>query len=256
MLQIQAITLENQQKIVQKLATHSVQLEEISLQLAEIKQGPSVTLLKDANSIDNESFTIKPIENQTDLISLDQLLTNKVEKNKLRRRLSFLCSASEGEGKTCAYKLLDILFTRDFLCNCSWAGGSRGDRSKIGLKDYKNVLKFFHGMIYTWDPTYTVQDNETFFKIITKNSRQRKCMKNHRMSSKRCRKTKGNLNKRQRSGNIKQPDDDEKEIEGENTVIEEDQLNDESKEITGGESVPIQIQEKNENDEDSEMCLC
>ncbi|KAL4714559.1 hypothetical protein ACJJTC_006605 [Scirpophaga incertulas] len=187
-LQNQVITLENQQKIVQKLATQSVQLEEISVQLAELKESPNVTLLKDANTVDNESFTVKPIENQRDLISLDQLLANRLEKNKLQRHLSFLCSASKGEGKTCAYKLQDILFTRDFLCNCSWAGGSRGDRSKIALKDYKNVLKFFHGMIQTWDPTYTIQDNENFFKIITKNSKQRKLMKNLRMSSKRYRK--------------------------------------------------------------------
>lgn len=166
MLQYQAITLENQQKIVQKLATQSVQLEEISLQLAEIKERPDVTLLKDANPEETESFTIKPIENQRDLISLDQLLADRAEKNKLKRQLSFLCSASKGDGKTCAYKLQDVLFTREFLCNCSWSGGSRGDsKSKIALKDYKNFLKFFHGMILTWDPTYTVQDNEQFLRL-------------------------------------------------------------------------------------------
>lgn len=122
MLQNQATILENQQKIVQKLDTQSVQLEEISVQFAEMKEDSRVTLLKDANPVDNESFKIKPIENQRNLISLDQLLTDRTEKIKLRRHLSFLCSASKGEGKTCAYKLQDILFTRDFLCRCSFMG--------------------------------------------------------------------------------------------------------------------------------------
>ncbi|KAJ8726124.1 hypothetical protein PYW07_000822 [Mythimna separata] len=263
MLQIQAITLENQQKIVQKLARQSVQLEEISVQLAEIKEGPSVTFLKDANPVDNESFTLKPIENQRDLISLDQLLVDRAEKNKLKRHLAFLCSASKGEGKTCAFKLLDILFTRDFLCNCSWAGGSRGDMSKIALKDYKNVLKFFHGMIQTWDPTYTVQDNETFFKIITKNSKQRKSMKNLRTSSKRCRKNKDNLDKQQKSENKIQPNDD-KETERESMQIQDYAPNNDSIEITEGESMHIQEQKKekeniylnNMSDDDIEGGLC
>lgn len=221
MLQIQGITLENQQKIVQNMAAQSVQLDEISAQLADIKQGPMVTLLKDANPDDNKSFTIKPIENQNDLKSLDQLLADRTERHKIQKRLSFLCLASKGEGKTCAYKLLDILFTRDFLCTCSWAGGSRGDRSKIAFKDYKNVLKFFYGMIQSWDPTYTIQDNEVFFKIITKNSNQRKSMKNLRMSSKRNRKNTDKFENQQKSGNNTTNDDAKEITEEENRQIEE-----------------------------------
>lgn len=261
----QAITLENQNKLVQQLATQSVQLAEISLQLAEMKQGAptSVTLLKDANPADNESFTLKPIENQRDLMSLDQLLADKAERKKYQRRLLFLCSASKGEGKTCAYKLQDILFTREFLCNCSWSGGSRGDsRSKIALKDYKNVLKFFYDMILTWDPTYTVQENETFFKIITKNSKQRKAMKNLRMSSKRCRKNKDNLDKQQKSGSKRQyteteTTNDQNETEGENMQIEENAPK--TKETTARKSMQIQNQENialnNISDDDmSNLC--
>lgn len=189
-LQLQAIALETQQKIVQKLATQSLQIEEISEQVANMKENPTVTLLKDANPVDTESFSLKPIENQRELICLDQSLADTAQRKKLQRQLSFLFSASNGQGKTCAYKLLDVLFNRDFLCNCSWAGGSRGDRSKIAIKDYKNVLKFFQALISTWDPTYTASDNEAFFKIILKNSKQRQAMKNIRTSTKRCRRTK------------------------------------------------------------------
>lgn len=249
MLQIQAITLENQQKIVHKLVQQSVQLDDISAQLAEIKQGPMVTLLKDANPVDNESFTLKPIENQRDLILLDQLLADKAEKHKLQKHLSLLCSASNGKGKTCAYKLQDILFTRDFLCNCSWAGGSRGERSKIALKDYKNVLKFFHGMIQTWDPMYTMQDNESFFKLITKNSHQRKSMKNLRMSSKRRRKNTDKFEKQQKSGN----DDNE------NIQIQENAPYDDAKKITEGESRQIEeekYEKENMSIDDTEGGLC
>ncbi|PZC70365.1 hypothetical protein B5X24_HaOG202060 [Helicoverpa armigera] len=224
-LQIQEVALKNQEKITQELARQSVQLDEITVQLAEINEGrttgTNVTLLKDVNAADNESFAFKPIDSQRELISLDQLLADKTEKKKFRHHLSFLCTPSNGTGITCAYKLLDILFTRDFLCLCSWAGGSRGDRSKIALKDYKNLLKFFHAMILTWDPTYTVQDNEKFFKIVTRNSTQRKCMKNVRTSSKRSRKLKDNLDKRQKTGNEKPPNDDTKDTERESIQIEE-----------------------------------
>lgn len=88
MSQIQVINLENQQKIEQKLATQSVQLEEISLQHAELKESSvislSVTLLKDAIPVDTERFTLKPIENQRDLISLEQVLADTAKK-KLQR---------------------------------------------------------------------------------------------------------------------------------------------------------------------------
>lgn len=73
----------------------------------------------------------------------------------------------------CAYKLLDLMFDRIFLCQCSWTGSSRAETSKIPLKDYKNVLNLFFTMVHSWDSDYTIQRNETFFKMITKNAKQR-----------------------------------------------------------------------------------
>lgn len=76
------------------MAAFSVQVEEISLQLAELRQTPtSVTLLKDVNPAYNESFSIKPIESETELIALDQNLADKAYNLKLKKKNNYLLYA-------------------------------------------------------------------------------------------------------------------------------------------------------------------
>lgn len=80
------------------------------------------------------------------------------------------------------------MVTREFLCECSWSGGSRGDNSKVPMKDYKNFLKFFCGMVRSWDSKFTMGQTEQFFKFVLRNAVKRKSMKDIRSSSKRVRK--------------------------------------------------------------------
>lgn len=94
-----------------------------------------------------------------------------------------------GSGTTCAYKLLDILFSKNFLCQCSWSGGSKGEISKIPFKNYKNIRIFFFEIVNSWDSNFTDDDAEKFLKLTIRNASKRKLMKGLRQSSKRTHKS-------------------------------------------------------------------
>lgn len=169
----------------------AIKLASLSVQMEESRNAPiNVTLLKDVGAEENDSFKITPINSKQELDEFENSLNDKSHKKKLSKLLSMLCSAAEGQGTTCAYKLLDALITREFLCHMSWSGGSKGDVAKTPLKTYKNFQKFFCNVVHNWDSTFTVQDYEKFFKIVLRNALKRKTMKNLRTSSKRTHKQK------------------------------------------------------------------
>lgn len=178
----------NQNKIIEnmvnKICIMSAQLEDISEKLNQPRndQPVQVTLLKDVRQDEAESFCFNIIEDQRQLDALEVKLADKSEYKKLKKHLSFLCSPSTGDGKTFAYRLLDTLLSREFICLCSWSGGSRGEKSKIALKNYILLRKFFFDMIHSWDDAFTVEASEIFFKTALKNSGKRKLMRNLRAS--------------------------------------------------------------------------
>lgn len=167
-------------------------MEETKASISQEKERPvNVTFLQDQLRTieENESVSIKPIENQQQFEMLETDLADKDKKNKLFKTLSFLCSSKVGSGTTCAYKLLDILFSKNFLCQCSWSGGSKGEISKIPFKNYKNIRIFFFKMVNSWDSNFTDEDAEKFLKLVIRNASKRKLMKGLRQSSKRTRKS-------------------------------------------------------------------
>lgn len=173
------------QKLTQKVAELSVQLDECMVKCMEkIEQPVSVTLLKDA---EQDSFCFKQISDKQQLENLERSLMNKTERSKLQKLLGFLFQPCEGNGLTFAYKLIDSMVSREFLCECSWSGGSRGNISKVPIKDYKNFIKFFWDTVRSWDCKFTLGQTEKFFKVILKNAVKRKSMKDLRSSSKRVR---------------------------------------------------------------------
>ncbi|CAH0403154.1 unnamed protein product [Chilo suppressalis] len=90
-----------------------------------------------------ESFMLRPINDIGNLEKLEQEFSNKEAFEKLKQQYSIVCSELLENGVNCAYRLLDILFTKIFLC--SWTGGSRNAADvKLGLKAFKNVIIFFH----------------------------------------------------------------------------------------------------------------
>lgn len=192
MLEKLNVVVENQKKIALKLASLTIQLEETKASISQEKERPvNVTLLQDQlrTEEENESFSIKHIENQQQLEILETDLADKAKKKKLFKTLSLLCSSKSGSGTTCAYKLLDILFSKNFLCQCSWSGGSKGEISKVPFKNYKNIRIFFFEIVNSWDSKFTDDDAEKFLKLVIRNASKRKLMKGLRQSSKRIRKS-------------------------------------------------------------------
>ncbi|CAG4934046.1 unnamed protein product [Parnassius apollo] len=167
---VTTLALDNQKK--HKLAGLSVPIKDVNTKRDRVIKTP-ITLSK---SIPTESDCVigwiitNPIESVSDLKEMDSFLSNIKHRCKLIQQYSQQCSQLECKGVTCAYKMLDLIFSRKFLYMCSWTGGSRSDELKIGFKSYKNILKFYFELIHSWDSTYTMQDNENFFKDILKNS--------------------------------------------------------------------------------------
>lgn len=173
----------NQKNILHTLASLSVQIDD-GFSKAGQTENTDVILLGESNPVYSEAFKIKPIDSVKELEQMDTLLSDKNQKFKLLTQYSFICSPSDGKGATFSYKVLDMFFTREFLCKCSWTGGSRkSDEVKIGLKGYQNFLIFFYELIHHWDKTYTIENNENFFKIVLKNSVKRKLSNNIRAST-------------------------------------------------------------------------
>ncbi|CAK1579158.1 unnamed protein product [Parnassius mnemosyne] len=185
MAQTLNLVVDNQKKLFHKLANLSVQIKDVNSKRDQINKTPIT--LSESTATERDGFIIKPIESVRELEEMESMLSDNTHKCKLMQQYSLVCSQSEGKGVTCAYKMLDLFFSREFLCKCSWTGGSRSDELKIGFKGYKNILQFYFELINSWDSTYTMQDNENFFKVILKNSAKRKLHKNIRASTKRTR---------------------------------------------------------------------
>lgn len=110
--------------------------------------------------------------------------------------MSFICGTTGREkGVNCAYKLIDYVFTREFLTKCSWTGAARtqhdseGDsetettadpassnepaKEKVPFKFYNRTRHFFLTLINKADSSFSELATDKFFKTVIKNSVQR-----------------------------------------------------------------------------------
>lgn len=179
---------DNQQSILMAIAHISVKFDTIITG----KYEPKVTKLNDAmkKTPVNNRFCLKPIRNIEELSNLEAILNDSKMKEDYKIKYSIVCQP--GKAENCAYQLVDVFFTREFLTECSWSGSARGEGTKVCLKQYKNVLQLFFELIYECDHTYTIAGNEKFFKSVLKNATKRKNSKLQRSST--CR----NSHKRQK----------------------------------------------------------
>lgn len=223
--------IENQKKIMHEIASLSIQIEE-----SNRNSNTKVVKLGNASDADNSSFIIKQIKSVKDLEDMELLLSNNEQKIKLIRSCSIVCTGGIGKGTNCAYRFLDILFSREFLCECSWSGSSRGDGVKISLKCYKKTLNFFFTVINQWDNEYTQEQNDTFFKNVLKNANKRKGVKFDRIPTKRQRSKKNSRN------------DEQKTTEKDTKKLEEEGK-EERKEKYGKEDI-----QNNESEEEESLC--
>ncbi|KAL4702371.1 hypothetical protein ACJJTC_018283 [Scirpophaga incertulas] len=167
---------DNQKKILFKLTETNTQFEEF------IKANSNQTTRH------NESTpAIKPVSNLKELQNLENILADPDVKARIKNKIDHLCSKGKGRGTNNAYNLIDVLFQRNFVCQCSWAGGSKSGSSKICLKSFTNVFDLFFSTINESDPNFKKPDCEKFIKTVLKNSRQRLASKQIRLSTTRCR---------------------------------------------------------------------
>lgn len=117
--------------------------------------------------------SFKRISDQESFDNFEKMLEDANFSQNIMKQMCAICGTHRGKGINNAYALVDMLFERTFLQQCSWAGGSRTDSSKICFKSRTNTLKFFFTIINKADENFTFTDTQKFFKIILRNSRQR-----------------------------------------------------------------------------------
>lgn len=197
-----------QNGILQKIAGFSVQLEDAVVQITGMRSTDNnVLYLKDSKGLQGNPFSIKAIDSRMELDAFEKSLSDKTYKNNLKQTYAVISSKGR-KGVDCAYVLVDMIFTRNFICQCSWSGGSRGDDLKVPLKGYRHVLSFFWELVNFWDEAFTLTDNENFFKSFLKNSIKRKLAKCERASTSRKRSNQSKPSQ----GDFKETSTSEKEI--------------------------------------------
>lgn len=126
----------------------------------------------------------KPIDSILDLQNLDDALKQKDCIHSFKEKLSLVCGTGKGRGLNNCYALVDVMFTRRFLTECSWAGGSKNAETKKNcFKAYHRVINLFFEVIQHSDKTFTLLECEAFFKNILKNSERRNAAKMLRASA-------------------------------------------------------------------------
>lgn len=180
------IITEHQQAFFEKQNNIVLKLKEMQTHIKNIKK--SVT-----SPNQNQSPDVKPVGNLKELEALENLLSYPDYKEKLKQQIQIVCSKGKKMGINNAYALIDVLFSRGFLNQCSWAGGSRSGESKICFKSFTKTIDFFFNILHESDPDFSKPEMQKFFLTVLKNSRQRLQSKQIRRSTRKNRISKKRL---------------------------------------------------------------
>lgn len=154
------------------------------------------------------------IEKEDDLENFEHKLQNPVYRENLERKFSILSGRDDGNGINIAYRLIDLMFSREFMTQCSWSGGSREDHvKKVCFKMFQRTLDFFFTIVRATDHYFTMEDCENFFKRILRNAKRRSLHMNVRQSTKRNRPKRFKEQMHNKENDRIGSDDDEKETE-------------------------------------------
>lgn len=181
-LENQNVMIANQQTILSKLSDMSTGLQGITINSAAYRLSTPKP---------NSGFFIK---NKEQLDEFEKNLSDPEKRQMLWDKYTMLFSRKEN-GVTCAYILIDALFCRKFITQCSWSGGSRGSGSKIPLKIYTNIITFFHEIIHECDNNFSLMECHKFIKSVLKNAIKRSESKQERMSVQRNRRKLSDIDK-------------------------------------------------------------
>lgn len=230
----QAVLCSNQITMLEKIANISAQFDEFikrtsqSVRIENHKQEVDVVMITDKKSLDD----------------FDESLKNKETAREIKKTLSVVCGQGKGKAINNAYALLDTMFDRKFLVNCSWAGGTRAEGNKICFKSYENTIELFFEVIHMSDKEFTKQECNNFFKNVLRNAKKRCNSQNLRMSHQKKRASK--LKKVE-----KNPEGENKPVQRVEAAIEEQNLNEERVEENLGVNY---INEEINEEESLDLC--
>lgn len=122
------------------------------------------------------------IKNIKDLEEFEKKLSNIAFKENTFMKFVGVCSKGLGKGGVNAYHLVDSLFERNFLKQCTWTGFSKKEAAKICFKAFTRTNSLFFDIIHATDESFTKVDCDKFFKTILKNAHKRS-ESNQRMSA-------------------------------------------------------------------------
>lgn len=158
-----------QKKILQQLARHEVQYNELLNKLADY----SVTTTR-TNRADSVEERFSPLETVEELFQLEENLKNPEFRLKYFKIMSSLCSPGLGaKGTNICYKIIDYFFSRELLTLVSWSGNSRDQNEKVAFKFLTQTRQMFFSVLHNADPNISQLETDNFIKTIIKNSKQR-----------------------------------------------------------------------------------
>lgn len=169
----QQLMMRNQNEILSKISDIQKKIEELSKQ----------RVLSEKRDLCLDT-SVTPISNLKEFKEFENLVSNPEVRCDLTKRLSILCNRGQGKAVNNGYVLIDVLFDRHFLTECSWSGGSKSDKVKICFKSFTNTIKFFFNVLHSLDDTFSYFECQEFIKVVLRNSVQRLNSKNLRLSAK------------------------------------------------------------------------
>lgn len=178
----QKLLLDNQLSMLKKLS-------HLSNQFTQFTRQPFV--IENVQRNENE---FEQITNINMLQNFEDMLKNPDVKQEIRNKLNVVCSKGIGKGYNNCFMLVDTMFSRKFMTECSWLGGSRMESPKVCFKSFVNTLSLFFEIIHDSDETFTKMECEIFLKRVIKNSKKRFISKGLRTSTRKRRRRQLELN--------------------------------------------------------------
>lgn len=133
--------------------------------------------LQSIGAIGNTSnfSSLLPINDQYTFNEFETMLRNKDNYQKFVTEMATYGGTSgDKKGDRIAYGLVDQLFTRQFMTECSWTGSSKNQASKNTFSSATTFLDAFYDIINLADSRYSKNDAKDFFKEkILRNAKSR-----------------------------------------------------------------------------------
>lgn len=154
-----AIELQNnQQNIMLKLASVTTSVEEYMMKMTRKESDKAIS-------------TFETISDVQKLQEFENNLKNPELREEVLNRLSIICSKGKGRGESNAYVLVDAMFSRQLMTQCSWAGGTRcAENPKTYFKSFIYTRDLFFDIIHKTDKQFTKDDCDNFFKKVLRHS--------------------------------------------------------------------------------------